>query len=104
MEATLLTVAFLIFIGLLLYYIPRLVVPKLEPPPLKRCQGCRALAVEPAVIDYSFQALRDGELKWYTVKGLNIPICQACGAKWFTIDVDNQMEAEMNKQKAKNVK
>ena len=104
MDAILLTAAFLIFIGLLLYFIPRFVLPDAEPPPLKRCYGCRALAVEPAVIDYSFQALRDGELKWYTIKDLKIPVCRDCGAKSFTIDVDNQIEAEYLRQRTQNVK
>ena len=104
MEAVLLTVSFLIFVGMLLYFIPKFVRIDLEPPPLKRCATCHELAVEPAVVDYSFQALRDTGLKWYTVKGLKIPICRACGAKWFTIDVDNQMEAEIDRQKVKNVK
>ena len=104
METLFLTVSLVIFAGLLLYFIPRFCVPKLEPPLLKRCATCHELAVEPAVIDYSFQALRDTGLKWYTVKSLKIPICRACGAKWFTIDVDNQMEAEIERQQAQNVK
>lgn len=104
MEAVFLTFSVLVFIALLLYFIPRYCVPKLKTPPLKRCYGCRALAVEPAVIDYSLQILRDGELKWYTIKGLKIPICRACGRKSFTIEVDDQIEAEFLRQRSEDVK
>ena len=99
MESLLLTIGFLAFVGILLYVVPRLCATELSPPPLKRCHTCHALAVEPAVIDYTLQVLRNGELKWYTIKGLRIPICRDCGARSFTVDVDNQIEAEIKRQR-----
>ncbi len=104
METLFLVSSLVIFISLLLYFIPRFCVPELEPPPLKRCRACHALTVEPAVIDYTLQILKGGKLKWYTIKNLKIPICRDCGAKSFTIDVDNQIEAECLRQRTQNVK
>ncbi len=104
METLFLVTSLVIFISLLLYFIPRFCVPKLEPPPLKRCRACHALAVELTVINYSCQVLKDGELNWYHIEGLRIPICRDCGRKSFTVEVDNQVEAEIERQQAQNVK
>jgi transcriptional regulator with XRE-family HTH domain len=44
-----------------------------------------------ATIEYAAEVRHDGRLHTFTVPGLRLPVCGACGEKVFTEDVDQQI-------------
>jgi hypothetical protein len=56
-----------------------------------RCHQCGKNAVEMATIDYAAEVQHDGRLHAFVIPSLRIPVCQACGARVFTQDVDQQV-------------
>ena len=56
-----------------------------------RCRCCGENQVVPATIEYTAEVRHDGRLHTFAIPRLEIPICQACGEKVFTEDVDRQV-------------
>jgi hypothetical protein len=48
-----------------------------------------------ATLSYNAEVRHDGRVYTFTVPSLNIPVCQACGAKVFTEKVDEQLSAAL---------
>lgn len=45
-----------------------------------------------AMIEYAAEVRRDGRLHRFTILTLSLPLCQACGEKVFTDEVDRQID------------
>lgn len=60
-----------------------------------RCRQCRQETVVPTRIDYPAKVNYDGRLVSFVAKGIEIPICQNCGDKRFTLKVDDQINAAL---------
>lgn len=60
-----------------------------------RCRQCRQETVVPTRIDYPAKVNYDGRLVSFVAKGIEIPICQNCGDKRFTLEVDDQINAAL---------
>ena len=60
-----------------------------------RCHQCRQETVVPTRIDYPAKVNYDGRLVSFVAKGIEIPICQNCGDKRFTLEVDDQINAAL---------
>jgi DNA-binding transcriptional regulator YiaG len=60
-----------------------------------RCAQCEEDQVRMATTSYDAEVRYDGRLYTFTVPALEIPICQACGAKVFTETVDGQINAAL---------
>jgi hypothetical protein len=56
-----------------------------------KCRNCGQDAVEMATIEYAAELRRDGRLHSFIAPALRIPVCQVCGEKVFTEDVDRQV-------------
>jgi DNA-binding transcriptional regulator YiaG len=56
-----------------------------------RCNHCGENAVDLVTIEYRAEARHDGRLYTFTIPSLRIPVCQECGEKVFTDDVDRQV-------------
>ena len=56
-----------------------------------RCNQCGKRAVDMATIEYAAEVRHDGRLHAFTIANLQIPVCQTCGEKVFTDDVDRQV-------------
>ena len=56
-----------------------------------RCNQCGKRAVDMATIEYAAEVRHDGRLHAFTIAGLQIPVCQVCGEKVFTDEVDRQV-------------
>ena len=56
-----------------------------------RCRHCGQDKVVMATTAYKAEVRHDGRLHAFTIPSLQIPICQACGEKVFTEDVDRQV-------------
>ena len=56
-----------------------------------QCHHCGKKQVVMTTIDYAAEARHDGRLHAFTVANLEIPVCQACGEKVFTDEVDRQI-------------
>ncbi len=44
-----------------------------------------------ATIEYAAEVRHDGRLHTFTVRSLKLPVCQACGERVFTDEVDEQV-------------
>jgi DNA-binding transcriptional regulator YiaG len=53
------------------------------------------MEVAPTVLRYQAETRHDGRLCVFEVPHLEIPVCQACGEKVFTEDVDQQVNAAL---------
>ncbi len=60
-----------------------------------RCRQCQQVKVIPTRIDYPAEVNYDGRLVSFVAKAIEIPICENCGDKRFTIDVDDQINAAL---------
>jgi len=60
-----------------------------------RCRQCHQETVVPTRIDYPTKVNYDGRLVSFVAKGIEIPICQNCGDKRFTLEVDDQINAAL---------
>jgi hypothetical protein len=58
-----------------------------------RCRHCGKSEVVMATIRYDAEVRHDGRLYTFTVDQLEIPVCQACGERVFTEEVDDQISA-----------
>ena len=56
-----------------------------------RCNHCGKMAVNMATIEYPAEVRHDGCLYTFTVPHLQIPVCDECGEKVFTEEVDRQI-------------
>jgi putative zinc finger/helix-turn-helix YgiT family protein len=56
-----------------------------------RCHHCGQVRVRPVRIDYADEVQYDGRLVSFVAKDVEIPICQNCGEKVFTLEVDDQL-------------
>lgn len=63
-----------------------------------RCGNCGKDEVRLSVVSYDVEVKYDGRLYTINVPKLEIPICQACGAKVFTEKVDEQVNAALRSQ------
>jgi putative zinc finger/helix-turn-helix YgiT family protein len=63
-----------------------------------RCGNCGKDEVRMAEVSYDTEVKYDGRLYTITVPKLHLPICQACGAKVFTGQVDGQINAALHSQ------
>lgn len=70
--------------------------PPKQPLPWK-CHRCREQEVRLATIEYIATARHDGCLHTFTIDNLKLPICQACGERVFTGDVDDQINDALRK-------
>ncbi len=62
-----------------------------ERPFPRRCRQCGKVEVILDTTEYEVEVRHDGRLYKFTVRDLKLPICQACGEKVFTEDVDDQV-------------
>ncbi len=60
-----------------------------------QCRQCQQESVVPTRIDYPAKVNYDGRLVTFVAKGIEIPICQNCGDKRFTLEVDDQINAAL---------
>jgi len=60
-----------------------------------RCRQCQQETVVPTRIDYPARINYDGRIVSFLAKDISIPICQNCGDKRFTLDVDDQINAAL---------
>lgn len=60
-----------------------------------RCHDCGKDEVRPARVNYDAEVKYDGRLVAFTVEDLGLPVCGACGAKLFTLEVDDQINAAL---------
>lgn len=65
--------------------------PNIERPFPWRCRQCGKQEVAMATIEYQAEVRHDGKLHTFTIPQLEIPVCQACGARVFTESVDGQV-------------
>src|ERR1700722_12710593 len=63
-----------------------------------RCGSCGKDEVRMGVVSYDAEVKYDGRLYTINVPNLEIPICQACGAKVYTEKVDGQINAALRFQ------
>lgn len=56
-----------------------------------RCRHCGKTEVVMSTIPYTAEVRHDGRLHAFTIPALHLPICQACGEKVFTEQVDRQI-------------
>jgi putative zinc finger/helix-turn-helix YgiT family protein len=59
------------------------------------CQRCGQERIVPTRIDYPMEVNYDGRIVAFIAKGIEIPICQNCGDKRFTLEVDDQINAAL---------
>jgi len=52
------------------------------------CPSCGSRDVKVEKIDYKMEVKHDGALRNLVISDLEIPICQSCGEKIFTEEVD----------------
>jgi hypothetical protein len=67
-----------------------------EPFP-RRCEKCFKYTVTEEVIDHTAARMEDGVASLFVVKDLRIPVCQRCGWKSFTKQVDEQIQEARQK-------
>jgi putative zinc finger/helix-turn-helix YgiT family protein len=60
-----------------------------------QCRQCRQETVVPTRVDYPAKVNYDGRLVSFVAKGIEVPICQRCGDKRFTLEVDDQINAAL---------
>jgi putative zinc finger/helix-turn-helix YgiT family protein len=60
-----------------------------------RCRHCGKSEVVMTTVRYDPEVRHDGRLYSFTIPGLDIPVCQACGEKVFTEKVDEQINAAL---------
>jgi hypothetical protein len=60
-----------------------------------RCRDCGERQVVMTTISYGAEVRHDGRLYAFTVPSLELPVCQACGSKVFTENVDDQISAAL---------
>jgi putative zinc finger/helix-turn-helix YgiT family protein len=65
--------------------------PKAERPFPWRCRHCGKQEVVMATTQYNAEVRHDGRLHIFTIPRLELPVCQACGQKVFTEQVDAQV-------------
>ena len=65
--------------------------PNVEQPFPWRCRQCGKQEVVLATTEYAAEVRHDGRLYNFTIPNLEIPVCQACGARIFTDTVDAQV-------------
>ncbi len=67
-----------------------------QPPPDNpfpwRCRRCGKQEVVMATTQYEAEVRHDGRLHCFSVPRLEIPVCQSCGEKVFTVEVDAQVQ------------
>jgi DNA-binding transcriptional regulator YiaG len=56
-----------------------------------RCHHCGKDAVVMATVEYNAEVRHDGRLHAFTIPALSIPVCNECGEKVFTENVDEQV-------------
>ena len=62
-----------------------------ERPFPRKCRHCGEQAVFMATTEYAAEVRHDGRLHTFTIPQLELPICESCGEKVFTEDVDRQV-------------
>src|SRR4051812_9483441 len=65
------------------------------PPFPWRCRHCGEKEVVLTTISYDAEVRHDGRLYTFTIPQLLIPVCQACGEKVFTEQVDEQVNVAL---------
>jgi putative zinc finger/helix-turn-helix YgiT family protein len=60
-----------------------------------RCRHCGKSQVVVTTVSYDAEVRHDGRLHTFTVPQLAIPVCEACGEKVFTENVDDQINAAL---------
>lgn len=65
--------------------------PKAERPFPWRCRHCGKQEVVMATTQYDAKVRHDGRSHTFTIARLELPVCQACGEKVFTEQVDAQV-------------
>jgi putative zinc finger/helix-turn-helix YgiT family protein len=65
--------------------------PKAERPFPWRCRHCGKQEVVMATTQYDAEVRHDGRLHIFTIPRLELPVCQACGERVFTEQVDAQV-------------
>ena len=60
-----------------------------------RCRHCFQVSVVPTRVDYPTEVNYDGRLVSFVAHGVDIPTCQNCGEKVFTLEVDDQINAAL---------
>lgn len=60
-----------------------------------RCRRCAKNDVVLTTIPYNAEIRHDGRTHQFMVPNLQIPVCQACGEKVFTEQVDEQINAAL---------
>lgn len=65
--------------------------PKFERPFPLRCRQCGKHEVVLATTEYDAEVRHDGRLHSFRIPRLELPVCQACGARVFTEHVDSQI-------------
>jgi putative zinc finger/helix-turn-helix YgiT family protein len=66
-----------------------------ERPFPRQCYTCAKSEVILNTISYEIEVRHDGTLHALKIPELELPVCQACGEKYFTIDVDEQINAAL---------
>jgi hypothetical protein len=57
-----------------------------------RCRHCGKIEVRPQTIPYAAEVRHKGRLVSLNIPNLEMPICQVCGERVFTEDVDRQID------------
>jgi hypothetical protein len=65
--------------------------PNLEKPFPWRCRQCGKHEVVMATTEYQAEVRHEGRLHAFTIPNIEIPVCQACGARVFTEAADAQV-------------
>lgn len=60
-----------------------------------RCRQCGQHKVDLTTLSYDDEVRHDGRLHAFTIPNLTLPVCQACGAKVFTEEVDDQINVAL---------
>lgn len=76
--------------------------PLKQPPSVNRpfpwtCHECGKATVDMATIQYDAEVRHDGRLHTFPVPDLVLPVCQSCGARVFTSEVDRQINLALRK-------
>ena len=58
-----------------------------------RCRHCGKIQVDMTTISYDAEVRHDGRVHEFTVHNLSLPVCEACGTKVFTENVDDQINS-----------
>jgi len=61
-----------------------------------RCRHCGQTEVRPTRVDYPMEVSYDGRTVSFVARGIDIPVCQRCGEKLITGDVDRQINQAMH--------